>query len=116
MKERKDWPQVMIDHILKPEPLDYDEMEWASPLAGMTGFKSLLIFNGSSGVVEVSEQGITAKQRADKVILFPMILNALRLFLKLSFIGRHMLIVRQQGSILKSAVQHSSIGTRQTAL
>ena len=44
MKERKDWPQVMIDHILKPEPLDYDEMEWASPLAGMTGFKSLLIF------------------------------------------------------------------------
>ena len=37
MKERKDWPQVMIDHILKPEPLDYDEMEWASPLAGMTG-------------------------------------------------------------------------------
>ena len=84
MKERKDWPQVMIDYILKPEPLDYDEMEWASPLAGMTGFKSLLIFNGSSGVVEVSEQGITAKQRADKVILFPMILNALRLFLKLS--------------------------------
>ena len=37
MKERKDWPQVMIDHILKPEPFDYDEMEWASPLAEMTG-------------------------------------------------------------------------------
>ena len=26
----------MIDHILKPESLDYDDMEWASP-AGMTG-------------------------------------------------------------------------------
>ena len=37
MKERKNWPQVMIDHILKPEPLDYDEMEWASLPDGMTG-------------------------------------------------------------------------------
>ena len=37
VKERQNWPQVMIDHILKPEPLDYDEMEWASPPAGMTG-------------------------------------------------------------------------------
>ena len=37
MKERPNWPQVMIDHILKPEPFDYDEMEWASPLAEMTG-------------------------------------------------------------------------------
>ena len=71
VKERQNWPQVMIDHILKPEPLYYDEMEWASPLAEMTGFKSLLILNGSSGVVEVSEQEITAW--SDKVILFPMI-------------------------------------------
>ena len=37
MKERKNWPQVMIDHILKPEPLDYDEMGWASLPDGMTG-------------------------------------------------------------------------------
>ena len=37
MKERQNWPQVMIDHILKPEPLDYDEMEWASLPDGMTG-------------------------------------------------------------------------------
>ena len=77
--------------------------------------KLCYFFNGSSGVVEVSEQGITAKQRADKVILFPMVLNALRLFLKLSFIGCDKLIVRQQGSILKSAVQCSSVGTRQRA-
>ena len=37
MKERQNWPQVMIDHILNPEPLDYDEMDWASLTAGMTG-------------------------------------------------------------------------------
>ena len=77
--------------------------------------KLCYFFNGSSGVVEVSELGITTKQRADKVILFPMVLNTFRLFLKLSFIGRDKLIVRQQESILKSAVQYSSIGTRQTA-
>ena len=69
--------------------------------------------NDSSGVVEVSELGITTKQRADKAILFPMFLNTFRLFLKLSFIGRDKLIVWHQGSILKSAVQCSSIGTRQ---
>ena len=37
VKERQNWPQVMIDHILNPEPLDYDEMDWASLAAGMTG-------------------------------------------------------------------------------
>ena len=66
-------------------------------------------------LLEVFELGFTTKQRADKVILFSMVLNTFRLFLKLSFIGRDKLIVRQQGSILKSAVQYSRIGTRQTA-
>ena len=37
VKERQNWPQVMIDHILNPEPVDYDEMDWASLTAGMTG-------------------------------------------------------------------------------
>ena len=37
VKERQNWPQVMIDHILNPEPLDYDEMDWSSLTAGMTG-------------------------------------------------------------------------------
>ena len=37
VKERQKWPQVMIDHILNPEPFDYDEMDWASLTAGMTG-------------------------------------------------------------------------------
>ena len=37
MKERQNWPQVMIDHILNPEPVDYDEMDWAGLTAGMTG-------------------------------------------------------------------------------
>lgn len=27
----------MIDHILNPEPVDYDEMDWAGLTAGMTG-------------------------------------------------------------------------------
>ena len=78
--------------------------------------KALLLFPMVFQVLlEVSELGFTTKQRAAKVILFPKVLNTFRLFLKLSFIGRDMLIVRQQGSILKSAVQCSSIGTRQTA-
>lgn len=37
VKERQNWPQVMIDHILNPETVDYDEMDWASLTAGMTG-------------------------------------------------------------------------------
>ena len=37
VKERQNWPQVMIDHILNPEPMDYDEMDWAILTAGMTG-------------------------------------------------------------------------------
>ena len=37
VKERQNWPQVMIDHILNPEPVDYDEMDWAGLTAGMTG-------------------------------------------------------------------------------
>ena len=80
-------------------------------------FKSSATFSMVPQVLlEVSELGFTTKQRAAKVILFPKVLNTFRLFLKLSFIGPHMLIVRQQGFNLKSAVQHSSIGTRQTAL
>ena len=37
VKERQNWPQVMIDHILNPEPVDYDQMDWAGLTAGMTG-------------------------------------------------------------------------------
>ena len=37
VKERQNWPQVMIDHILNPETIDYDDMDWAVLTAGMTG-------------------------------------------------------------------------------
>ena len=37
VKERQNWPQVMIDHVLNPETVDYDDMDWAGLTAGMTG-------------------------------------------------------------------------------
>ena len=37
VKERQNWPQVMIDHILNPETVNYDSMNWASLTAGLTG-------------------------------------------------------------------------------
>ena len=37
VKERQNWPQVMIDHILNPETVDYDSLDWAGLTAGMTG-------------------------------------------------------------------------------
>ena len=37
VKERQNWPQVMIDHVLNPEIIDYDELNWAGLAAGMTG-------------------------------------------------------------------------------
>ena len=37
VKERQNWPQVMIDHILNPETVDYDNLDWAGLTAGMTG-------------------------------------------------------------------------------
>ena len=37
VKERQNWPQVMIDNVLNPETVVYDDMNWASFTAGMTG-------------------------------------------------------------------------------
>jgi hypothetical protein len=37
VKERQNWPQVMIDHLLNPETVDYDNLNWAGLTAGMTG-------------------------------------------------------------------------------
>ena len=55
VKERQNWPQVMVDHILNPEPVDYDEMDWAGLTAGMTGKILAEMDPGSMDVATVNK-------------------------------------------------------------
>ena len=37
VKERQNWPQVIIDHVLNPETVDYNDLDWAGLTAERLG-------------------------------------------------------------------------------